>query len=235
VTLDTPYATRSHALSERLSPVEPPADLAPASFAARLYDALAPLAIVDDENEWALLVYCNALGAMFQPIEDLVRDSPEGPGWSALLDLDRCPDDALAWLAQFVGVRLLAGSTPDADRARIASTDGFRRGTVAAMIGAARATLTGAGVVVLRERDHDPADTPAYAYYLTVITYADETPDPAATARALGAQKPGGLVLDYRTATGQDWQSVKTRYATWGAVMAAYATWGAVLIDEPGT
>src|SRR5437764_7240325 len=123
---------------------------------------------------------------MYQLVEDLVRDTLDGPGWSALVDLDRCPDVALPWLAQLVGVRLLPGSTPDEQRARIASTDGFRRGTRDAMIAAARATLTGAGTVILRERDGDPVAEPIdYAYRLTAITYADETPDASATEQAL--------------------------------------------------
>lgn len=233
MTLDTPYALRRHKLTRRTAPPDPPADLAPESFAARLYDALAPLAQVDPENAWALLIYCNALGSMYQLVEDLVRDTPDGPGWSALLDVERCPDVALPWLAQLVGVRLLPGSTADEQRERIGSTDGFRRGTRAAMIAAAQATLTGDRFVGLRERDGDPADKPDYAYFLTAITYTEETPDPAATEAALIAQKPGGIVLDFRVAAGQDWQAVRTNNPTWQAVKDRYVNWAAVKADEP--
>ena len=67
---------------------------------------------------------------MFQDVEDLVRDSPAGdPGWSELLDLDRCPPEALDWLGQFVGIRIPAGLNDLQSRAWISSTDGFRRGT----------------------------------------------------------------------------------------------------------
>src|SRR5215831_2032493 len=118
----------------------PPSALTPDTYAERLYEALAPLAEDDDENQWSLLVYVNALGTMFQLVEDLVRDTPDGIGWSALLDLYRCPDIALPWLGQFAGVRVLTGSTPDQMRQRIASTDGFKRGTRQALIGAAQAT-----------------------------------------------------------------------------------------------
>src|SRR5215467_11358862 len=90
-----------------LQPQTPPADLTPDTFAERLYDMLAPLAQQDPHNAWALLIYINAIGLMFQEVEDLVRDSPEGPGWSELLDLNRAPTQALPWLAQLVGVRLL--------------------------------------------------------------------------------------------------------------------------------
>jgi hypothetical protein len=130
---------------------DPPPDLA--SFAALLYDALAPLATLDGQADWHLAHYCGALGAMFQPVADVARDTADGPGWSAVLDLDRCPDAWLPWLAQFVGVTVLAGSTPDAMRDRIGRTDGFKRGTPEAIRAAAQATLTGNQTVTFRERD----------------------------------------------------------------------------------
>jgi hypothetical protein len=220
----------------RSIPPVPPATLTPDTFAGRLYDSLAPLAKADPENQWALLILCNAIGAMYQLIEDLVRDTPEGPGWSLLLDLNRCPPEALPWLGQFAGVRTLPGSSEADMRARIASTDGFRRGTRDALIGAARATLTGAQTVVFRERDGasqgDPS-SPNFAYYLTVTTYTDQTPDPTATLRALLAQKPGGIVLAYRTAAGQSYAQLNTNHPDYAAVKAAYPTYADVRDDEP--
>jgi hypothetical protein len=212
----------------------PPSTLTPDSFAARLYLALAPLAQQDLAYSWSLLILCNAIGTMYQEVEDLVRDTSGGPGWSPLMDLDRCPSYALGWLAQLVGVRLLPGASDADNRARIASTDGFKRGTAAALIGAAQSTLTGAQTVVFRERDSTAA-SPDYAYYLTVETYADQTPDPAATERALLAQKPAGIVLTYRTATGQDYATLHADYATYAAVKAAFSSYAAVATAEPGT
>jgi hypothetical protein len=214
----------------------PPSALAPDTFAERLYLALAPLARQDIEHGWSLLVLCNAIGTMYQPVEDLVRDTPAGPGWSPLLDLDRCPDFALPWLGQFAGVRVLAGSTPDQMRARIGSTDGFKRGTPAAMRGAAQATLTGAKTVVFRERDganQGNASSPDYAYYLTAATYTAQTPNPAATHAALLAQKPGGIVLVYNTTAGQDYQTLRTNHATYNAVRTTYPSYDAVRNDTP--
>jgi hypothetical protein len=118
-------------------------------------------------------------------------------------------------------------------RQRIASTDGFQRGTVAALRGAAQATLTGAKTVLLRERDHDPADTPNYAYYLTVTTYTSQTPNPAATLAALLAQKPGGIVLTYHTLAGQDYLTLRTNHATYNDVRTTYASYDAVRTDTP--
>jgi len=212
---------------------QPPDALAPDTFAERLYVMLAPLAQSDPDLGWSLLILLNALGAMYQLIEDWVRDQPQGPGWSLLLDINRCPDEALPWLAQLVGVRLLPGSTPDEQRARIAATDGFRRGSPAAMVGAAKATLTGSQTVVLRERDGANMgypNSPESAYCLTVVTYQGQTPDQTATKNAILAQKPGGILLNYLTEVGQDWQTVHDSNASWAAVNTRYATWGDVLV-----
>jgi len=216
-----------------MEPPTPPDDLAPDTVAARLYVALGPVAEQDPTVGWSLLILCNAIGAMFQLVENWVRDTPDGPGWSLLLDLDRCPDEALGWLAQLVGVRLLPDTTPEQQRARIASTDGFKRGTRQALIGAAQATLTGAKTVVFRERSGDPADTPNYAYYLDVATYDSQTPDPTATLNALLAQKPGGIVLRYRTSPGQDYGQLRDSGRTYAQVKVDYPDYAAVRDDEP--
>lgn len=222
---------RAQTLSADVPPTPPP-DLVPDSFAARLFGMLAPLAQLDGDNAWSLLILCNAIGTQYQQVEDWVRDTPDGPGWSLLLDVNRCPPEALGWLAQLVGVRLLPGATDAQNRERVTSTDGFNRGTPAAIIGAARATLTGNRSVFLIERDSTVA-APDYAYYLTVETYRGQTPDPAATQRAILAQKPGGIVLDYRCLDGQTYDQVRTRFATYAALRAAYPNYQAVWTDTP--
>lgn len=195
----------------------PPPELE--SFADTLYASLEPLAWQDDAQGWALALYCAAIGTMFQAVEDLARDTVEGPGWSGVMDLQRCPDDWLPWLAQFVGVVIPGGLSPEQAREWITSADGFARGTPDALRGAAAATLTGSKAVVLRER------YPASAYQLQVITYEAETPDPALTARVLAAQKPAGIALDYQTQPGADYQSWKSAYPTYTALRAAYPSY----------
>jgi len=207
---------------------DPPTDLTPESFAETLYVALAPLARQDPDYDWSLLILCNAIGAMYQLLDDLERDTPEGPGWSPLVDLNRCPDDALPWLAQFVGVRLLPDTTPAEQRARILATDGWRRGTREAIESATAATLTGTKSVVVRERDGGDA------YALRVQTLVRETPDSAATLSAILSQKPAGIVLTYQTLTGQDYQTVKTTNANYTAVKTKYATYTGMTNDTPG-
>jgi hypothetical protein len=215
----------------------PPAELAPDTFAGRLYDMLEPLAEQDPQAGWSLLILCNAIGVPYQLVEDWVRDTPDGPGWSLLMDVDRCPSEALPWLAQFAGVRIPPAVVDDAERrAWIESTDGFNRGTRDALIGAAKATLTGAQRLIFRERDGAAygATTPDYAYHLTVYSYATETPDATATLNALLAQKPGGIVLHYTAATMQDYQNVKDTNATYAVVLATFDDYAALAMNQPG-
>lgn len=213
--------------------VTPPADLQPQPFGARLYGMLGPLAQYDPSYQWSLLIFVNAATQAYELVESWVRDTPDGPGWSLLLDVERCPPEALGWLAQFVGVRLLKNASDEANRERIAATDGFHRGTLAAIKAAAQATLVGNRSVFVTERDHDPADTPDYAYYLTVETYRGQTPDPTATENAILAQKPGGIVLRYLCVDGQIYDQVRTRFATYAALAAAYPDYQAVWTDTP--
>jgi len=189
------------------------------SFADDLYDALAPVAWKDGETGWHLALYCGAIGAMFQAVADVARDTPDGPGWSAVVDLDRAPDAWLPWLAQLSGATIPVGLTPAESRAWIAGTDGFKRGTPAAIRAAAQSTLSGSGYVAFRERDGDDA------YALEVVTLTGETPNPDATLAAIIAQKPGGIVLRFRTAEGQDWQAVRGSGRTWRVVRTDYSSW----------
>jgi hypothetical protein len=213
---------------------DPPAELAPDAYAGRLYDMLEPLAQADPQVGWSLLILCNAVGLAYELVEDLVRDTPDGPGWSAIMDVDRCPPAALPWLGQFAGVRIPpALSSVNDQRAWVASTDGFNRGTVAALRNAARHTLTGNASVFMTERNGNPADKPDYAYYLTVVTYRGQTPDPGMTERALLAQKPGGLILTYVCVDGQVYDQVRTRFATYADLEAGYPNYQAVWTDTP--
>lgn len=209
MTLAAPTAIVAAGGAPRAAPPMP-------SFASNLYASLEPLAWLDHENDYALAVLCTAIGVMFQEAEDLARDTEDGPGWSMILDLDRCPEAWLPWLAQFVGVVIPAGLPGDQHRAWIQGTDGFRRGTRTAMEAAAAATLTASKTVTFRERWPTP-------YSLQVVTYQAETPDPALTERALVAQKPAGLVLDYMVQPGADYLSWRDGFATYADLRAGMA------------
>jgi hypothetical protein len=224
--------------AQALDAPTPPDELLPEAFAARLYGMLAPLAQQDFDAAWSLLILVNAIGGMYELVEEWVRDTPDGVGWSLLVDLDRCPPEALPWLGQFVGVRIPPALSSDADkRDWVASTDGFNRGTRDALIGAAKATLTGQQRLIFRERDGaawgDP-DPPDVAYHLTTYSYATETPNPTATLNALLAQKPGGIVLHYHAAQMQDYQNVYDTNATYAVVKSTFRDYAALATNQPG-
>lgn len=175
-----------------------------------------------------LSIYTNALARMFEEVDTYVRDTDEGPGWSILLDVGRTPNKGLGWLAQFVGVTLDDRLADAEQRQRIRQTDGFRRGSPDAIRGAAQPFLTGNQTVQLYERDGSP-------YVLTVVTFADETPDPDAVESALRQQKPAGIVLNYQVVDGQIYEQLLENHPTYDDVLADYATYQDVLDDNPAS
>jgi hypothetical protein len=203
------------------------------SVAAELYAGFQPLAYAERDTDYALAQFCAAIGAMPQPLADIVRDSPDGPGWSSVMDVDRCPGYGLGWLAQLAGVTLPSGLDDTAQRDRIRSTDGMKRGSLGALIGAAQQHLTGAKTVIVRERD--PVACPSEpAYGITVITYTSQTPDSAQTLADILLQKPAGLVLNYAVHDGQDYESLYVNHPDYDDVHTTYATYEGVVTDQPG-
>jgi hypothetical protein len=205
------------------------------SFARDLYESIEPLAYADADNNYSLAEYCVAIGEMFQIVEDLGRDQiiddVQYPGWSVIMDIDRAPTDALGWLAQFVGVRTRTGLNDKDQRDRIKSTAGWSRGTVSALQGAISTYLTGTKTFVFRERydrDNPTIDAP---YYLDIVTYTAETPNPAAALQALMAQKPAGIILRYVVLGGQDYAAIKSKYVTYTALKNAYSTYEEMKVD----
>lgn len=186
---------------------------------ARLRERTQPLAPDDRQYGYAHAWLCEALSRILLRVQEAFDPEDPIPPIAPLLDPELCPDWALPWLAQLVGVALPVGvSTPDA-RALIADVAGFRRGTTAAIEAGLANTLTGNKTVYFRERDGGDA------YALEVVTLTGETPDSATTLAALMAQKPGGIVLRYRTVAGQDWQAVKDSGQTWRNVRTNYVSW----------
>lgn len=190
----------------------------------RVYAALAPVAAADEDHDWPLLRFVEGFCRSLAPVDELVSDSDDGPGWSAILDADRCPVEWLPWLAQFAGVVLPPGLTEAQIRQYIKDAPAEARGSLNAMKAAVAPTLTGSGTVLWRERDTS-------AYHLTVSTYVSQTPNPTATNAVLQAAKPAGLVLVHQTIPGQDYQKVRDDYATYADLEAAYATYGNVRTD----
>lgn len=196
------------------------------------YDRLEPVADRDAENGYALAWLCAAFGAMFDDVNDLVRDRNDRPGWAIAVDVDETPSYLLPWLAQFVGVTLTAQLAGETDlaydarmRDRIKSTDGFRRGSPGAVIGAVQQVLTGTKKVYLTERFGS-------AYRIRVTTLASETPDPSAVLpAALKGGKPAGIVMDAITIVGGDYQTLRDVHSSYGDVKSQFADYLAVRAD----
>lgn len=121
------------------------------TFAYRLYEQLLPFQKLDTQGHlWAL---CDGFYAMFQEVEELIKDRDDGlPGYANMLDINACRSDFLSWLAQFVGANPMPGLSDTAQRGYIASLPGFNRCRPDTIKAAVAATLTGTKTVDLRER-----------------------------------------------------------------------------------
>lgn len=198
------------------------------SLAEELYSQLAPFQtfslggreVTDEEMGWALLIYWGLIIKLWQPVNDLARDSAAGPGWSALLDPDRIPDEGLPWLSQLVGVSLLSGMTPAEQRTRIKSTDGMRRGTPAAVAAAAQRHLTGAKNVIINERLANNANV------IGVVTYTAETPDPEQTRLDIEEQLPWWVKLQQTVAPAWNYDALRTAFDDYAAIRTHYNATG---------
>lgn len=131
-----------------------------------LWQAAGPAA--DQDSNGQLLAWLDGPGQILQVLDTLARDTTSDPGWSILLDVDRCPDPYLPWLGQLVGVRFPSTLTdPVARRTAIRTRSGFARGSVGAIRSAAQQYLTGTQRVDIAERDTGP-------YHLTVTVYQSQ-------------------------------------------------------------
>lgn len=209
----------------------------PTSYHSDLYAALSCLAYDDVNRSYALFKYTSAIAQMHDQIESYVRDPlyPANPAWSLLMDIDRCPTEALPWLAQFVGVKLDRALIDADQRAAAKNSDGFKRGTLGSMITAAQKYLSGTKTVYYKERDTAVSAVAGGAYGLTILTLASETADSAKVLAAITAVKPAGIILSYNTVAGMTYQLLSTTYATYGAVNSAFLTYNGVRNNIPGT
>jgi hypothetical protein len=106
-------------------------------IAERIYEEIAPVTVFDEENDWALLHFIHAWTNAMMAVEEVARDTDEGPGWSSVLDPDRAPAMFLDFLSALVGSRGYKGEPDDHKRIRINGMTGLRRGSSQAMRAAA--------------------------------------------------------------------------------------------------
>lgn len=187
------------------------------------YASMGPWARRDTADaRWDVLILVESWGQQLQIVEDIVRDTDDGPGYSILLDADRTPEEWIPWGMQFNGVRPRDGLAVEEQRARWKSTDGFSRGTPGAIVGAAQQYLTGTKTVYLVERHGS-------RYRYTVTTIDTETPDTAAVYAALLEQKPYGFVMNHAMTTGVNYNALRDTHSDYNEVKATFSTYAEVL------
>lgn len=208
------------------------------SVAEELYLALAPFTerihpddpgrtITDEDLDWPLLIFFGTLARRWQQVDDLSRDTDDAPGWSTLVDLDRIPDEGLPYIAQFKGKTILQGMSPAEARARIESTDGFDRGSPDALKAAGKRHLEGNKSIFVNERIGGDQ------WQIEVVTYTDETPDPAQTFRDLLEQKPYGIILTHVVVDAWNYETLRVAFNDYGEVTAYYTDYAHLRDNDP--
>lgn len=184
----------------------------------RLYDSLGSGFTREDESSgWQLLRFVESFGVEMGVVDDIVRDSDDGPGWSVVFDIDRVPIAYLPFLAQFIGVRIGLSNLSDAEkRARVKNAEGFKRGTRPAMIQAAKSLLTGTKRVKVLERFEGNANA------VRVQTYLAETPDAPGVEAEVRKQKPAGLILTHQVLGGATYGELSAEFATYPLLDAGF-------------
>jgi hypothetical protein len=206
----------------------------------------------DTAAGYALALWLNGIGQCMDAVDSLSRDTVAGPGWSQVMDVSRAPTLALAWLGQFVGVRVDPNQADAVQRAQIQAEAGFSRGTPAALMAAARKYLRGAQRVALVERDTSPYHfhvqvfafdllgehwsglDAAYTTWAAVDaaygTWAQVDSTAAAElGNALAAATPGGLQMSLSIATSGSWADFDSASfaGSWSDAQDMFTTWDA--------
>lgn len=193
-----------------------------------VYESVEPLTRKDEELDYPFLKFLDAwVSSFLGSVYDIVKDRDDRPGWAILFDPDLCPEEALPFLAQFVGAVLTQSLTEEDRRTEVKTPAGWDRGTPDALIEAVKRTLTGLKRVIVEERYL------GNAYHLWIRTLTDETPDEAETEAAILTQKPMGIVLLYEVVESISWFDVDADNEDWAEVKANYATWQDLLTTEP--
>lgn len=194
-------------------------------FAEVLYEALEPAMTYEDEDrDWPLLRFLHCITDPFVKAWEIAHGGARP--WATLLDPALCPEWALSWLAQWGGVVIEPAWSEDDIREAIATPSGLARGRPAAILRAPLPYLTGTKTVIMYERQ--PMSS---AYRLYIRTWDSETPDPDEVEAAILRQKPGGIVLDYASLSGQDYQLLESTHATYADVASDYDSYAEATAD----
>jgi hypothetical protein len=203
-------------------------------WGGRLHERTEPLQPDDEKYGWSHAILCEALAQPYLDVCDLIDPPDPLPPWAPLFSIDLCPDWALPWLAQLVGVRIPAGMSASDARTLIVEVAGHKLGTLESMRTAAMTQLVSSNPSAppslwFRERDGS-------AYHLEVVTLTGETPDPAALIRVITAVKPAGLTLEVRQVDAWDYQQlvVEEGAKTYLVFNPKYSTYRRLREHTPG-
>lgn len=200
--------------------------------AERIYEEIRPIAYNDAVYDYFLAHMVEAWTRPFLIVEEIVRDTDDGPGWSSIMHPDTAPAMFLDWLSVVLGSIPRPGETEEQARQRLRGMEHLRRGSAAAMRSAATRYLdTGdpdvEPYVIFNER------VGGNAWQLAVRTLASQTPDEDQVRAALMEQKPIGIVLTYEAVTDPDYDTVEAAYDDYAEVLASYPTYGHMVVDLP--
>lgn len=187
---------------------------------ARLAERTGPLQPpeVDAQYDYAFGNLCEAIMHMYADLASLV-DPEEDVPWVPLFDIDQCPEFALPWLAQVVGVVLPASVTGEAARDYIRDLSFEQVGKPDTIIKVIQAQLVGNKSVQIYER------TGGNAYALEIVTATSDTPDVAAVQAAIAATVPAGIIVTYQSVAGWIYQAMITEgglYSTLATTFTSY-------------
>jgi hypothetical protein len=181
-----------------------------------------------DEGEH-LKTFQHSFGALFRPLENLVRDQGKHPGYSQILDLSRVRPEWMRWLGQFVGYFVPEQSSNwEIERSRISSHSAHRRGSVPMLRDVILEHLAPGAQVIIRERvDGFPHRIAVYVYTADIITTF------AALSADAQANKAAGLIMTVTQLAGAQWNTLVAASATWNVVVGKFADWNEVIVN-PG-
>lgn len=151
----------------------------------------------DEDTTGTLRAWLDGMGQTLQVIDNIARDELDSngipaPGWSQILDVNRCPTQALPWLGQFVGVAVDPTLSDSQQRFLIESTPGFGRGTLAAIQNTANYYLSGGFTASIVERDTS-------AYHLAINIPKAAVPYATCQAVANGFATCAALAVAFPT------------------------------------
>jgi len=188
------------------NPVEYPTPdfeaLYPNLVGSEMYEMFLPMTDALGDPGLHFWHYCQALGAMLKPLDDMTRDVDGDTGWSQVLDLSRAKTEWLPWLGQWVGYPV--GKQPDnvdlvtwdtLQRKKIVCMAAHRRGSISAFEEALEDHLTAGASILIHERLPDTD-------HIQIFVYNDQiTTTQALITEAAKLAKAAGLLLDFNIIT----------------------------------